>query len=352
MTAPVLHLVVPAGIDDPLRASGGNTYDRRLCSVLRERGRQVRVVEVDGGWPWQAGHGARNLELALAGLPDDAPVVVDGLLASRLPGVVVPASRRLRLVLLVHLPVGVDDAGARSPERRVVASAASVLTPSRWCRDWLVREYDLDPARVHVARPGVDRAPVAPGTADGGRLVTVGSIAAVKGQDRLLTALAAVADLPWRWTCAGSTSVEPDVAAHLRRRADELGLGERVVLAGPLGGTELASVYARADLLVLPSRTEAYGMVVTEALSRGLPVVAADVGGVREALGETADGRRPGILVPAGDGTAWVAALRRWLSDPSLRDHLRAAARARRGRLAGWSATADLVAGVVRDVAA
>ncbi|MCW2736119.1 glycosyltransferase family 4 protein [Nocardioides sp.] len=352
MTPAVLHLVVPAGIDDPTRASGGNTYDRRLCAALRDQGHRVRVVEVDGGWPWQPGPGATNLERALDGIPDHASVVVDGLLASRLPKVMTSASRRLRIVLLMHLPAGVDDRGARRAEREVAAAAASVLTPSAWCRGWLVEEYDLDPARVHVAHPGVDRAPTARGSADGGSLLTVGSICAVKGQDRLLAALAGLADLRWRWTCAGSTSVEPAAAAHLRHTADELGLGDRVALAGALGGPDLDEAYARADLLVLPSRTETYGMVVTEALARGLPVVAADVGGVREAMGETARGRYPGILVPAGDGPALAMALRLWLTGASLREDLRATARERRRGLAGWPATAALVADVVRDVAA
>jgi glycosyltransferase involved in cell wall biosynthesis len=352
VTAGVLHLVVPRGVDDPLRPSGGNTYDRRLCTALRDHGWRVELVEVEGGWPWAAGVGATGLERALRGLPDDAVVVVDGLVASRLPGVMVPASRRLRVVLLMHLPVGIDDELARAAERRVVAAAASVLTPSAWCGDWLVGAYDLEPGRVHVAPPGADPGPAAPGSAEGTALLTVGTISRVKGHDRLLAALAELADLPWRWTCVGSASVDPERAARLRAFAAALGLDDRLDLAGPLGGAELEAAYADADLLVLPSRSETYGMVVTEALGRGLPVVATDVGGVREALGETAEGHVPGLLVPADDHHALATALRRWLSDAGLRHTLREAALGRRRQLAGWSVTAGVVADVVREVAA
>ncbi len=357
MTTGALHLVVPAGVRDTARVSGGNTYDRRLCLALREQGRQVCLVEVDGGWPWQPATGSRHLERVLAGLPDGATVVVDGLLASRLPVVMARASSRLRVVLLVHLPVGVDDPLARHGERQVTEGAMAVLTPSAWCREWLIAHYGLDPTRVHVAHPGVDPAPAAPGTADGGSLLTVGSVSTVKGHDQLLDALTGLVDLPWRWTCAGSTSVEPGATSHLRRTADALGLADRVVLAGVLAGPTLASAWSGADLLVLPSRTETYGMVVTEALARGLPVVATDVGGVREAMGTTPGGGRPGLLVPAGDtadvtAAALRAALRRWLCDAPLREDLRAAARVRRRALAGWSLTAALVADVVGDVAA
>jgi glycosyltransferase involved in cell wall biosynthesis len=351
VTITVLHLLVPAGAAEPARASGGNTYDLRLASALREQGAQVRVGQVDGGWPWRPGAGAGNLERALARLPDDATVVVDGLLASRLPHVMARASDRLRVVLLVHLPAGVDEPPARPAERQVVDGAAAVLTPSAWCRDWLVGEYGVDPARVHVARPGVDPAPVSPGTTDGASLLTVGAVSGVKGQDRLLAALAALADLPWRWTCVGSTTADPTAAAHLRRTADALGLADRVDMAGVLGGPDLVPAWSGADLLVVPSRTETYGMVVTEALARGLPVVAMDVGGVREAMGTTSEAGRPGLLVPAGDGAALATALRRWLTDAPLRESLRAAARARRRELGGWADTAARVADVVRDVA-
>jgi glycosyltransferase involved in cell wall biosynthesis len=352
VTSGVLHVVVPGGIDDPARPSGGNTYDRRLCAALPARGRAVHVVEVEAGWPWSADLGAPALARELAALPDGATVLVDGLLASRLPAVMLPASRRLRVVLLVHLPVGVDDVLARLPEQQVVGAAAGVVTPSAWCRDWLVWTYGLDPDRVAVARPGVDPAEVATGTGSGAALLTVGAVSSVKGQDHLLAALADLRDLPWTWTCVGSLAVEPEATVRLRRAATALGVADRVLVAGPLGGADLEAAYAGADLLVLPSRTEAYGMVLTEAIAHGLPVVATDVGGVREALGESPGAGVPGLVVRPGDPTDLASALRRWLSDPALRERLRGAALARRSSLEDWSVTAGRVAEVVREVAA
>jgi glycosyltransferase involved in cell wall biosynthesis len=88
-------------------------------------------------------------------------------------------------------------------------------------------------------------------------------------------------------------------------------------------------------------------MVVAEALARGLPVVAADVGGVREALGHGADGTRPGLLVPPDDPSALRDALRAWLEDADLRLRLRRAARERRESLAGWLSTTSAVADVL-----
>ncbi len=349
MTAGVLHLVVPAGIDDPARPSGGNTYDRRLCDALRRAGWDVDLVEVDGGWPWDPALGAWHLDRALRGLPDGADVIVDGLLATRLPRVMLPAARRLRVVLLVHLPAGVEDASARDDERRVVRAATSVVTPSAWCRDWLVREHALDPATVRVAHPGVEPAAVSPGTDTGSSLLTVGSLAPVKGQDLLLLALDRLADVPWRWTCVGP-DVDEHFAANLHFGAR--GLRDRIDFAGPLAGADVEAAYAGADLLVVPSRHESYGMVVTEALARGLPVVAHDVGGLREAIGATPSGALPGLVVRPGDPAALAAALRMWLSDADLRSSLRSRALERRQSLDGWAVAADRVAALVREVAA
>jgi glycosyltransferase involved in cell wall biosynthesis len=279
-------------------------------------------------------------------------VLVDGLVASRLPRVLAPASRRLRVVLLVHLPPGVDDDLARVAEREVVAAAAAVLTPSAWCRDWLLTAYDVDPGLVHVAHPGVERAAVAPGSPGGTSLLTVGAVSAVKGHDHLVAALAHLRDLRWTWTALGSTAVEPDFAAAVRATAAGLAVDDRCRFAGPLAGSALESAYGGADLLVVPSRAETYGMVVTEALSHGLPVVAHDVGGVREALGELTDGALPGLLVRPGDRVGLAVALRSWLSDPPLRAALRAAALERRSQLRGWADTADVAGAVVRGVAA
>jgi glycosyltransferase involved in cell wall biosynthesis len=122
----------------------------------------------------------------------------------------------------------------------------------------------------------------------------------------------------------------------VRRRAPD-----RVRFTGPRTGAALDRAYAAADVLVLVSHAETYGMVITEALARGLPVIATDVGGVSEALGTDP---RPGLLVPPGDPAALGAALRSWLEDAGLRERLRRAARKRRVALRGWEETTSAVA--------
>jgi glycosyltransferase involved in cell wall biosynthesis len=350
----VVHVVVPQGIDDPLRPSGGNTYDRRLCQSLGSDGWSVCVAEVAGTWP-RAGEAGRNaFAEALCALPAGSTVLIDGLVASSLPEVVVPARERLRLVVLLHMPLGID---AERPETvrtecEVLSAASAVVTTSGWSRDWVLSSYGLDPGRVHVARPGVDVSTPATGTRYGGALLCVGAVTPGKGQDLLLAALEDIADLRWRCECVGALSVAPDFAVELMNRARESWLDERFELTGPLSGDDLEAAYAGADVVVLASRAETYGMVVTEALSRGLPVIAAEVGGVPEALGLTSAGERPGLLVPPDDVPAFAEALRLWLTDAQARGFLRTAALQRRAGLQDWSETASRVGRVLLEVAA
>jgi glycosyltransferase involved in cell wall biosynthesis len=279
-------------------------------------------------------------------------VVLDGLVASCVPEVLVPESRRLRLVALVHLPLGSGRSpdGRATREQEVLAASAAVLTTSGWTRSWLLERYSLAPDLVHVARPGVDVADLVAGTASGGELLCVGAVLPDKGHDVLLAALAGVAERTWSLTCVGSLARDPAFVDHLGRRAQEAGIGDRVRFTGPLTRADLAKEYAAADVLVQPSLAETYGMVVTEALARGLPVLATRVGGLPEALGRGAGAGTPGLLVPPGDPVRLADALRWWLEDAELRRRLRRAARERRSALSGWSTTARRVSHVLAGV--
>jgi glycosyltransferase involved in cell wall biosynthesis len=266
--------------------------------------------------------------------------------------VLVPHARRLRLVVLAHMPLGSragDDTAddTRQRERAVLSAAAAVVTTSAWSRRQLLELYGLPGGQVHVARPGVETAELAPGTAVGGALLCVAAVTFDKGHDILLDALQPISDLSWHCVCVGSLNRDRVFVEGLRRRAIEGGLGDRLQFVGTRTASDLDRSYAAADVMVLASRAETYGMVVTEALARGLPVVAAEVGGLTEALGSGEDGARPGLLFPPGDARALGAALRAWLADSELRDGLRTAARKRRESLSGWSITVSLVARVL-----
>jgi glycosyltransferase involved in cell wall biosynthesis len=346
------YVVVPDGIDDPARPSGGNTYDRHLCRELGSHGWSVHERAVAGFWDRPGAAAFAALGETLREIPDDAVVLVDGLIASTAPEVLVPQASRLRLIVLVHMPFGhrPPDDDARRRERAVLTAAAATVTTSAWTRRLVIELYDLPASRVRVAEPGAPAAEPAGGTESGEALLCVGAVASEKGHDILLEALESISSLSWHCTCVGRLDRDPGFVESLSRRALDRGLGERVSFPGPLAGADLDRGYASADLLVHASRAETYGLVVTEALARGLPVIATDVGGVGEALGEGADGIRPGLLVAPEDPGALAAALSGWFVDAELRARLRRAARERRESLPRWSTTASEVARVLVEV--
>jgi glycosyltransferase involved in cell wall biosynthesis len=331
-----VHLVVPAGFDDPARPSGGNTFDRKVLRGLAEAGWTVHVHAVAS---------TAELAAALAQIPDGAVVLVDGLVASPAPAELVPEAGRLRLVVLMHMPLGTEA------ERAVLSASAAVVTTSAWTRRTLLELHGLGADRIHVAVPGTDAAELAPGTATAGALLSVAAVIPGKGHDVLVEALSMLVGLRWHCLCVGSVRRDPAFAKELHRRILDGRMHGRVRLAGAQAGDELARSYEAADVLVLPSRGETYGMVVTEALARGLPVVAADVGGVPEALGHGTDGARPGLLVSPDDPGALRDALRAWLTDAGLRRRLRRAALERRATLGSWAATTSVLAGVLTEAA-
>jgi glycosyltransferase involved in cell wall biosynthesis len=354
MSLSSVHFVMPGGVDDPAAPSGGNTYDRRVSLDLRAFGWHVHKHAVAGTWPRPGGATRAELARLLSGLADDSVVLLDGLVACAVPDIVVPAAERLRLAVLVHLPLGDETGLAPGPaaeldarERTTLRAVSAVVATSEWAARRLVDHHGLAPARVHVAAPGADIAPLAPGTDGASRLLCVASVTPRKGQHLLVHALAAVADGPWECLCVGGLGQDPRYVARLREQIGVAGLDDRLRLAGPQAGADLDASYAAADLMVLPSYAETYGMAVTEALARGIPVLATDVGGLPEAVGRTSDGDVPGILVPPGDRAALTAALRGWFRDPDLRRRLRSAARRRRGALDGWATTARSLAGVL-----
>jgi glycosyltransferase involved in cell wall biosynthesis len=341
--ANVLHAVLPAGVDDPSRPSGGNVYDRRALDELTALGWTVEEHEVGGDWPRPALADLARLSLLLAGLPDDSLLLVDGLVASAAASVLPAASSRLRIVVLLHMPVGPEIS-----EETVLGCATAVVTTSTWSRTRVRQWYGL--RQVDAVPPGADPAPPAAGSSTGTSFLCVASVHPGKGHDLLLEALAGLGDRRWTLTCVGSLEVDPAHAAALQTQVYARRWEDRVLFAGPLTGPALDAAYDGADLVLLPSRAESYGMVVGEALAHGLPVVATRIGGVPEALGCAPDGALPGALVPPDDPAALTETLARWLDDPLERRSLARAAAARRPTLTGWDRTAVELSAVLTRV--
>ncbi|HET7326203.1 MAG TPA: glycosyltransferase [Nocardioidaceae bacterium] len=320
-----MRLVVPADVDTP---TGGNAYDLALADALRADGDEVEVLRCAAG--------------ELGGVlhrPWRGPTLVDGLLACPQPQAVAGA----RAAVLVHMPLALETRLSRERaaqldrlERQALQAAALVVATSHWSARYVEDHHRLP--RVAVAQPGVDQAPVSAGS-EPPLLVHLASLLPHKDQLGVVTALTRLTDLPWRARLAGPVHRDPAYAADVRAAVAAAGLGDRINMPGTMSRN---AAWAGADLALLPSLVESFGMVVTEALARGVPAIVSE-GGAAEALGVTAAGERPGAVVPAGNPDALADALRRWLTDRPHRDALRRAALARRTTLEPWGVTARRV---------
>lgn len=367
----VVRFVVPDGLDDPRRVSGGNVYDRHVRDGLRGRGWTVETVEAADG-------GAAASALRDAG--GDTLVLVDGLVGAWAPAALELASRRATVVVLAHMiaaafpdatvPTASPRAAGASrgasgrvgpasveAERRMLACAHRVIVTSQWTAAELSSRGLADPSRVTVAAPGVSVAEPGLSVAEPGlsvaepakaatqparqrNLLCVGVVAPHKGQDTLLAALAQLPEADWTCEIVGSTESFPEFAAAVER--DARALSGRVRLTGVLDGAALDEAYRRAAVLVAPSRVESAGMAIADARARGIPVIGADAGGIPDAL--AAGG---GLLVRPGDPLDLAGTLQAWLTDPALRARLRAEAHAARTALPGWDDTVATIAGVL-----
>jgi glycosyltransferase involved in cell wall biosynthesis len=335
--------------DDP---TGGNVYNQALVTELCDLGIDVQLHKLAG--PWPDGDATTHAELSRA-LRATPACLVDGIVACGSPDVVAAAVESGHAVtIVVHLPIG-DELGL-DPARReryavleaqAVRAGSGVLCSSRWSAAELARRYGR--RDIGVAVPGVTPAPVARGSSVAGRtprFLTLATLTPTKDQLNLVQALAQVADLLWTAALVGSDRVDPDYAARVRAEVAAAGLEERITVFGTLAGQVLDQEWDAADLLVLPSRTETYGLVVGEALARGIPAIVSAGTGAVEALqqGErSSSDATPGTGVPAGDPASLAAVLRNWLTQPMLRRTWRQAALARRDTLPGWQQTAAAV---------
>ena len=337
--------VVFAFPGDLATPTGGYRYDRRVMDELRALRWDVRPLSLPADFPDPSEASLAEAERLLAATPADALLLIDGLAYGAFPPPLVDRIGR-KVVALVHHPLGLETGLAKERaaflienEKAVLADAAHVVVTSRATAALLFGEFGVPKEKITVAEPGVDSAARARGTDGPPRLLSVGAVTPRKGFDTLVAALAKIADLAWESRIAGDLTRDPQAAAALFAAITKLGLEPRVKLLGPLDERALAEEYDQARLFVLPSHFEGYGMAYTEALARGLPVVAGHGGATAYTVPAEA-----GMLVSPGDAEALALVLRRLLTDPTELDRRAEAAWRHAERLPRWRATAVAIA--------
>ena len=339
---PEVWFAVPG---DPETITGGYIYAKRLTAALRARGWAVHPVALPGGFPFPSANDLAETRRILGALPRRATVLIDGLAFGAFTPEVV-AGLDLDLVALVHHPLaretGLEAATARAfaeRERRALKDARAVIATSPHTAQLLAAEYGVAESRLTVAPPGTVPRERARGNPGEPVLLTVATVTPRKGHDILVAALAQIKDLMWTSCIAGSLTRAPETATALRTQIAGSGVASRIALAGEVSADALAALYANADIFVLPSRYEGYGMVFADALACGLPIVACAAGAVVDTVPSAAS-----MLVPTDDAAALAAALRKLLTDTTARRSMADAAWIAGQKLSDWDHTAAMAA--------
>jgi glycosyltransferase involved in cell wall biosynthesis len=327
--------------------TGGFIYDKRVIEALQSGIMPVRLLI----WPniLPATETDPVCVASLAALPEGSVVLVDGLAFGAMPALMLAQAERLRLIALIHHPLGYETGLAPDIQRRLIESerralpaARHIITTSERTAQSLIDDFGVARRRLTVAVPGGD-APIErrlrPADAPP-LLLSVGTVIPRKGHDVLVQALGEIGDLSWECIIAGSLDRDPETAASLRAQLAASDVKARIALAGDV--EDVQSLYAAADVFVLASYYEGYGMAFAEALQYGLPIIGTTGGAIAEVVPPEA-----GLLTAPGSALQLAAALRDILTDAALRQALAEGARQAARAHPSWQETARVIAGVV-----
>jgi glycosyltransferase involved in cell wall biosynthesis len=341
------HCAVFAIPGDIQTHTGGYIYDRRLLSELRAQGREIEYLKLGASFPHPTPADTANAAEKLSRIPDTCPVIIDGLALGALDPSAV-AAMSAPLLALIHHPLAMEeglDTSRRDylfqTEQDNLRLARHVIVTSPHTAELLSRDYGVPSAQISIAQPGTDQPILGPKTVDVPLILSVGIHVPRKGHDVLLRALAEIIHIPWQAVIVGSV-LDAAYSATLDQMRVEMGLTERVRLAGHVSENTLAKLYREASVFALATRFEGYGMVFNEAMAHGLPIVSCRTGAVPDTVALEAR-----VLVPPDDPRLFAAALSSVLQDTALRNTM-AEASATAGRmLVGWEQTASTVGAVL-----
>lgn len=339
---------IPGALDS---LTGGYIYEKQVLLGLRRLGWDIRYLALPDGFPEPTPEVVAQTAAALATLPSDQPVLLDGFLTGVMPPETL-ADLRARFVAICHHPLAYETglsatraAYLKRVEQANLARAAHIIVPSPHTARMLTEDFSVATDRITVAAPGVPRPQVKSVARDGvAEILVVGQLVPRKGHETLVQALAMICDLEWNAAIVGPAS-DPDHADNLHNLIVRLGLTDRVHIAGTLTPEQLEKRYARATVFALATQYEGYGMVFAEAMAHGLPIVSCAAGAVPDTVPADA-----GVLVAPEDAPAFAKALRRVLADHAFRAGL-AQFSARHGSLMPtWDDTAQIINDVLTRV--
>lgn len=352
MSLPTVTLCYPGDLNT---LTGGYRYDKRIVAELGSDDSNpwdVSLLSLTGDYPFPSDAQLQDAAVQLDAVEDQSLLVFDGLAYSVMPELIALHAQRLNIVALIHHPLaletGLSEKQARQfhvLETQALHYARHVITTSELTAESLA-DYHVPGNKITAVLPGTDSA--APAVGSGNEclnLLCVATITQRKAHHVLLSALSKLLHLPWHLNCVGSTERDKATYIALREQCTHLKMDDRVSFSGEVNEAELEQHYFNSDAFVLASYHEGYGMVLSEALARGLPVIGSNAGAIRQTVPEKA-----GMLVSPGDAEALASALESFMTDSERRKNLVNAAMKARSNLRSWQSAAQEFSAVLSNI--
>lgn len=333
-------------------ATGGYAYARRIMQSLVKQDWSVYSLALGDGFPTPTVAMCDQALNLLAQIPEEHLLVIDGLALGVLPQVAQHLHRLNRpFTALVHHPLareaGISEDRARAlhqSEHDALKFASGIIVTSGETARTVAHDFDILLDRIVVAYPGTDR-PINPATPTRAvatqtvELLSVGSLVPRKGFDVLIQALAPLTTLHWHLTIVGDDTRDLATTTHIKNLIQQYQLQDRIQCTGAVDQETLLSHFANADVFVLASHYEGYGMAYAEALAAGLPIIGTTGGAIPDTVPSTA-----GILVKPGSVAELTRALQELLTDDALYQQLKLGAQESASLLPSWAHSAVIFA--------
>lgn len=308
--------------------TGGWIYNRHLISWLDRHFGGVCEMTVPVCFPTPDAAVMREIAAMFDEIEPGAVMVMDHIYGCMLLPVL--EGRPFRLVLVYHhsvveergagvLPIspqggrskGARDTDQSSIEQSALRRADAVVVTSDESHAYIASRYGIAAEKIITAKPGNDPVPQSPAHDAGPwHLLSVGAVIPRKRYEFLVEALSKLERSDWSLTIAGNTERYPDYVIDLQNLVDARALSDHVTLLGELPAPALAALWGRTHLYVASSFYEGYGMAISEAICRGVPVISTPSGAVASWAGEAA------VLVDADDPAEMTARITAIMADP------------------------------------
>lgn len=283
-----LHFLIPGDINT---LTGGYIYNKRMVNGLLNKGHQVEVHSLMNDFPFPSPESKKKCAETLFAIPKGDFIIIDSIVFGAIPDLLKKIKRFHPIIALIHLPLSMGtgySADQRSRllilENEAFEYADLIIVTSAFTRNLLI-EMGINPSRLVTIIPGAEAllhkqkyCPIPR------KFITVSNYTPNKGYLLLINALSELKHLKWTLDCYGNPEFDPEYFKELSDLITHNNLTEKIFLHTAVSGKELSEAYVNSDLLIHPSEFETYGMVLTEALSHGIPVVASLCGAISQTL--------------------------------------------------------------------